>query len=180
MRMSCFCSIISGFSAWKLEWLRVTRLSGPGIIWKLLSDSCHLGWENSQGGLSRDYGLQVLCMVLPCSLGFAQHVGWVIRKRRHPLREHLEDKHSERTRWILHDLFWSSYRSHVAPLLPHSTDHQWVPEASPDSREVNEIPPLDEEVTQTQAEEQVEWKILLQPLSNKTICHTYDQCWTRT
>lgn len=48
----------------------------------------------------------------------------------------------------LNDLLKSSSRNYVASLLPHSTDYQWAPQASPDSRKCNGV------VTRTQAEKQ--------------------------
>lgn len=74
LRVSSLCFIMSEFSAWKLEWLGVTRSFGSGIMWKLLSDFWHLDWEDTKGKLSRDYGLQVLFMILSCSMGFASMV----------------------------------------------------------------------------------------------------------
>lgn len=160
----------------KLEWPGVTGSDVPEIIWSLHSDSWHVGWKDTKGVLSQNDQPQLLCMVLTCSLGLLPHGGW----EEQLLREHLEGENSKRTRCALHDLLWSSCRSRVTSLLLRSIDYQWVTKPGPDSREGNGVLPLDEEGTRTRAEEQVEWKILLLSLSNKTICHTYDQGWIRT
>lgn len=145
------------------EWLDQLGLESSGGFSQILGT-----WAGRiQGRFTWNYLLQTLCMVLPCSLvskrGILWESNWRVSMPREPDGPFLA-------------YLWKSWGI-------ISASFYWLPvshEDQPRSREGNEIPPLDEGVAGTRAEEQVEWRYCCYHLQIKqSITHLISD-WMRT